>query len=285
MSDPEIRACPRICYVAFPNLSKEAPLTIAAQLRIPRSDAPVPAVVIVHGTSGVDSRGAFHAQALNDAGFATLELDMWSPRQLHGGVGTGGRPENVPETLPDAFGALVYLASRPEIDAQRIGITGFSWGGVVSMLTATRPYCEQYLADQPLRFAAHAPFYPVCWGYNRLPGYEFAELTGAPVFIQSGECDTYDEPDSCARLRQSLSAEARQHLDVAMYPDATHAFDRMEPTQVVNDPFAYLGRGGEVKMAANPEVAATARQAAVAFFEQAFSRVRAGSAPTVTSGA
>lgn len=285
MSDSEIRACPRICYVAFPSLSRDAPLTIAAQLRIPQGDAPAPAVVIVHGTAGVDSRGAFHARALNDAGFATLELDMWSPRQLHGGVGPSGRPEQVPETLPDAFGALVYLASRPEIDAQRIGITGFSWGGVVSMLTATRPYCEEYLAGRSVQFAAHAPFYPVCWGYNRLPGYEFAELTGAPVFIQSGECDTYDNPDSCDELRQGLPEPLRQHVAVTMYPEATHAFDRMEPTQVVNDPFAFLGRGGEVKMAAHPQAAVEARRAAVEFFAQVFSRVDSGSGSAAASSA
>ncbi len=284
MSHTEVRTCPRICYVAFRSVSPDAPLTIAAQLRIPRGATGAPAVVIVHGTSGVDSRGAYHAEALNDAGIATLELDMWSPRQMQGGTGPNGRPENVPETLPDAFGALVYLASRPDIDPDRIGIMGFSWGGVVSMLTATRRYCEQVLGDYPLRFAAHAPFYPVCWGYNRIPGYEFTELTGAPVFIQSGECDTYDEPDSCEKLLQGLSSEARRSVTLTMYPDATHAFNRLEPPQVVTDPYSHLGRGGEVRMEANVEAAEQSRQATVAFFEGVFSGARPATGRSAAAG-
>lgn len=273
MPQSELRPQPRISYVTFPNASQERPLTIAGQLRVPMRDENVPAVVIVHGTNGVDSRGSYHAEALNDAGFATLELDMWSPRGLSGGAGPNGRPQGVPETLPDAYGALRYLASRPGIDAQRIGITGFSWGGVVSMLTATRPYSDLHMGDNPLRFAAHAPFYPICWGYNKIPGYEFAELTGAPVFIQSGDCDAYDEPDSCTRLVSSLPEQTRGEVTVTMYPEAMHGFNRLEPAQIVNDPFSHLGRGGEVRFEANPDAAARSRQATVEFFKRAFAAV------------
>lgn len=272
MPQIQLRPQPRVSYVTFPN-AQERPLTIAGQLRIPLRDGKVPAVVIVHGTSGVDSRGSYQAEALNDAGIATLELDMWSARGLNGGTGPNGRPAGVPETLPDAYGALQYLAARPEIDPQRIGITGFSWGGVVSMLTATRPYSELYLGANPLRFAAHAPFYPVCWGYNKIPGYEFAELTGAPVFIQSGECDAYDEPDSCTKLVNGLPEPGRRQVTVTMYPGATHAFNRLEPAQTVTDPFAHLGQGGEVKFEAHPDAAARSRQATVEFFARAFAAV------------
>ena len=264
---------PRVSYVTFPNAAQEHPLSIPAQLRVPIREGNIPAVVVVHGTSGLDSRGGYHAQALNDAGIATLELDMWSPRGLSGGAGPNGRPESVPETLPDAYGALLYLAAYPGIDPQRIGITGFSWGGVVSMLTATRPYSALYMGANPLRFAAHAPFYPVCWGYNKIPGYEFSELTGAPVFIQSGECDAYDEPGSCTELVNGLPEPARRRVTVTMYPDATHAFNRLEPTQTVTDPFAHCGKGGEVKFEAHPDAAARSRQATVEFFARAFAAV------------
>lgn len=275
MGQTEVRRQPRVNYVMFPGASRESPLTIAAQLRVPVRPGRVPAVVIVHGTSGVDSRGAYHAAALNDAGIATLEVDMWSPRNLAGGAGSGGRPEGVPETLPDAFGALFYLASRPDIRPDCIGIMGFSWGGVVSMLTATRPYRDLYMGTNRLQFAAHAPFYPVCWGYNRIPGYEFAELTGAPVLIQTGVCDAYDEPDTCEKLARSLPARARRHVTVTTYADAGHAFNRLEPEETVNDPFSHLGQGGSVKLKAHPQAAAASRQATVEFFERSF----AGASP------
>lgn len=253
-------------YVAFPTLHPE-PLTVAGQLRVPAGAAePSPAVVLVHGSAGIDGRGAALAGELNAAGLATLEIDLWSPRGLAGGL---ARPSHAAETLPDAFGALRYLASRPDIDGTRIGIAGFSWGGVVSMLSATRRYVREITGGEHEAFAAHAPFYPVCWAYNRRPGYEFRDLTGAPVLLQAGALDTYDRPTGCQELVDALPPEDRRHVRVVVYQGATHAFDRMRPAVTVADPHADEGRGGEVRFEPNPEVTARAHTETVAFFREA----------------
>jgi len=175
----------------------------------------MPAVLIVHGSAGVDSRGEMHALDLNRAGFVTLEIDMWGARGLAGG--TEGRPKAVWETLPDAYGAFEYLARLPEVDPNRIGITGFSWGGVVAMLTATKKYNEQYLSNGQ-HFAGHMPFYPVCWVYNTVPGYEFGGLTGVPVRILTGGRDRYDnDPHKCPNLAASLTPKDRALVTVKVY--------------------------------------------------------------------
>jgi dienelactone hydrolase len=252
--------------VAFPSLHRPEPLAIPATLRRPRQAArPAAAVVIVHGSAGPDSRGPFYAQALNQAGIATLEIDMWTPRCVKSPL---ERPKSIQTTLPDAFGAFQFLANDPAIDAARIGIMGFSWGGVVSMLTATRPYATPALGESA-RFAAHAPLYPVCWLYNQVPGFEMVDFTGAPIFIQCGELDAYDLPDSGETLRRSLATIAPGLVTVEIYPGATHAFDRTEPAMTATDPMAHLGKGGEVRFAPSPEVAAQARAATVAFFRRA----------------
>jgi uncharacterized protein len=262
----------RISYVSFGTLHPDTPLTVAGRLMVPRN-APgkVPAVLIVHGSAGPDSRGPLMAEALTKTGIATLEIDMWAPRGLTGGP--TGRPRRVTETLPDAFGALKFLASHPAIDLERIGITGFSWGGVVSMLTASKPLVDQY-GPPGLRFKAHAPFYPACWVYNneQLPEPKpiFKELTGAPVFIQGGELDTYDAPDSCQKLVDSLPEASRALVRLKMYPGVTHGFDSTAPERVSMDSAANLGRGGEVRMTPNPAVAATAREATAKFFSEVF---------------
>jgi len=255
--------------VAFQSTDPVTPLTIPARFCMPASAAAEkhPAVVIVHGSSGVDTRGPYYAALLNDAGIATLEIDMWSPRGLGGG--TDARPRSVVETLPDAFGALRMLAADARIDAQRIGIMGFSWGGVVSMLTATRPYVERY-APAGLRFAAHAPLYPICWVYNRVPDYEFSSLTGAPVFIQAGGSDAYDAPDSCLRMVAALPAAERELVSVVVYPGATHAWDRLEPAITISDPFSHQGAGGSVDFVPDPALAEQSRAATVAHFRRAF---------------
>lgn len=202
----------------------------------------VPAVVIVHGTGGMDAKGPMYAQTLNAAGIATLEVDLWSPRNLAGGW--DGRPRHVKETLPDAFGALAYLAQHPRIDAQRIGIMGFSWGGVVSMLSADKGYAQQF-APEGQRFAAHMPYYPICFGYNRVPGYPFKDLTGAPIYILTGADDKYDNDASmCKRLAEQLPEALRAQVKVKVYPNAEHGFNNLDAPRTYLDPFHYQGKGG-----------------------------------------
>ncbi|CAN5293054.1 hypothetical protein BH09PSE2_BH09PSE2_12880 [soil metagenome] len=256
-----------VSFVSFPVIAKGKTLWTAGELRIPVQAAGAakgPAVLIVHGSGGVDSRGGAYAQALNAAGIATLEIDLWSVR---GVTNPSERPRAVADTLPDAFAALGYLAGRREIDPRRIGVMGFSWGGVVSMLSATKA-ANAALNTSGASFAAHAPLYPVCWAYNHAPGYGFGDLTGAPVLLQSGQGDLYDDPDSCAKLHASLSDADKRLVEVRSYPNATHAWDRREPDMTANDPTSHKGAGGAVPFHYDPAVTKTSTEAVVAFFRK-----------------
>ena len=152
------------------------------------------------------------------------------------------------------------------MDALRIGVLGFSWGGVLAMLTATRGVARRYLRNGE-RFAAHAPLYPVCWLYNQAPGYEFRDLTGAPILLQCGGADDYDAPDAPERLLASLDPWDRAAVRLLVHPGATHAFDQIdEPARIVTDPFAHEGKGGQVAFTPDAEAGRAARAAAADFF-------------------
>ena len=269
----------RISYVAFPTRA-DPPLTVAGRLQVPPITPDqlllrAPAVVICHGSDGVDGRGALYAQALNRAGIATLELDMWAARgTVRGAV---GRPSSVPQTLPDAFAALSFLTRQPEIDPARIAVVGFSWGGVVSLLSATRRYADA-LAEPGTAFVAHAAFYPALWSYNRAPGHEFADLTGAPVLIQAGGADAYDDPEVCDAFLGSLAAVDQAHVTLVVHAGATHAFDRDLPAKTIHDPYAHKGKGGPVLFEFNPVATAEAQARLVGFLKAAFGggRVQGG---------
>jgi dienelactone hydrolase len=222
----------------------------------------IPAVVILHGSAGVDSRGALYARALNDAGIATLEIDMWGARGI---TGAGDRPPLPTFTLPDAYGALDYLSKTPGIDAQRIGVLGFSWGGVMSLLSANQSYTDSL--GNGLKFAAHVAHYPICWGYNiGILGIIFNNLTGAPVLIQVGNLDDYDEGGApCENL-----AAPFPEVSVNVYPNAHHAWDRLQPPLTVEDLFSHLGAGGEVNIIPNPGKANQSSNSVVSLFANAF---------------
>lgn len=254
----------RTSYVAF----EAGPgLTVAGRLSTPLDGAQAPAVLICHGSDGVDGRGEFHARALHGAGIATLEIDMWAARGTKRGA--AGRPRSPLETLADAFAALKFLRAQPEIDPARIGIMGFSWGGVVTLLSAVKANAEPRL-DGAAGFAAHAAFYPVCWAYDRAPGLELTGLTGAPILIQTGEADAYDPPGAAQALLERLQARGEAPVRGVSHKDATHGFDRDLPAQTINDPFAHAGKGGPVLMEFHPQAAEAARTETVTFFTSAF---------------
>jgi dienelactone hydrolase len=267
LAAPSLAAENRIDYVAFPTLSDPA-IWEAGKLTLPPAaeGTRLPAVVIVHGSAGVDSRGGTYAESLAKKGIASLEIDMWAARSTRRGA--QGRPKSVPETIPDAYGALRFLASQPEIDPARIGIMGFSWGGVVTMLAATHRYADPFAA-QGLAFKAHAAFYPVCWIYNQLDGYPFRDLAAAPVLIQAGDADDYDETrEPCTNLVEALPAPDRDHVRLIIYPGAGHGFDRQgDPIHAI-DPFSHRGKGGAMSMTFEPTAAAAARDEVGRFFAQ-----------------
>jgi len=253
-------------YVTFPSLHEKA-LSIAARLRIPANGtSPVPAVVILHGSAGPSEREGGYAVALNRSGIATLEADQWAARNLEGGA--DGRPRTVSETLPDVFGALAYLAARqPKIDAARVGLMGFSFGGIATILASTKACSAKFARD--LQFAAFMPCYPVCWMYGHVPGYEFRELIGAPVFLLTAELDQYDnDPNAGDKLVSSLPSSDRALVSTLTMPGCHHGFDMPDTDMVVTDPSSNRGAGGTAIMRYNPPAAAEAHRQAVAFFSR-----------------
>src|SRR5215470_10468668 len=95
---------------------------VAGYLAFPTEETKgqVPAVVILHGSGGIDGRGEFHAKALNAAGIATLEVFMFT---------SGNRPRDGScSNFTHMYGALNYLANRSDINPSHIGVMGFFLG-------------------------------------------------------------------------------------------------------------------------------------------------------------
>src|SRR5438045_3710481 len=88
---------------------------------------------------GVNYRGVYYAAALNSAGIATLEIDQYGGR----GLGPGGAKP--PDLLADVGAAYRLLAGRAEIDSQRVGLTGMSFGDIETVLLMTKRHSDAVL--------------------------------------------------------------------------------------------------------------------------------------------
>lgn len=102
-------------------------LRIAGIIAWPEGNGPCPGIVIPQGTVGLKEhyRSPEICALLAQAGFAALTFDY---RGF--GESEGPSEEIVPlAQVQDIRNALTYLAAQPRVDASRLGLLGFCWGG------------------------------------------------------------------------------------------------------------------------------------------------------------
>jgi len=248
-------------YVAFRS-HHDTPLTVASRLRVPTDGKDKhPAVILLHGSAGPSGREGGYADALNAAGFITLEPDLWAARGFAGGA--VGRP-SPQAALGDLSAALAFLSNHAAVDPARIGVGGFSFGGVMTLLAATRAHS----AGLPLR--AFMPVYPATWIWNRAPGFALSDLVDAPILLITGALDQYDnDPEVSAKLVAGLAPADAAKITLKVMADSHHGFDMPGADMEVDDPFGNQGKGGKVIMRYNPETTKVAHRLAVEFFAAA----------------
>jgi len=98
----------------------------------------IPVLVLLHGTASQKNEvgGLYQRLAtyLADAGYASLRIDF---------AGTGDsqvdyRHYNLTSAVRDVAAAMDFLAAQPELDVERMGLVGFSQGGLIAQLVAAQ---------------------------------------------------------------------------------------------------------------------------------------------------
>ena len=110
-------------------------VTLAGTLVTPATAGPHPAVIRIHGR-GKSTRNDFRglARILAQRGIASLIYDKRGV-----GASTGDHDKSgMYDFAGDALAAVEFLATRPEIDRQQIGLHGNSAGGWVAAIVANR---------------------------------------------------------------------------------------------------------------------------------------------------
>lgn len=207
-------------------LSRGAPVaavTVPAVLSFPeQAKDRFPAVVVVHTIGGYrdDNEGQYAAE-LRQAGFATLTYDSFAARGTTGIALARTGPGLWPTGVADAYAALRLLAADPRIDASRIAIAGFSYGGEVAHLAAFEGL-RAALDVGSIRFAAHVAYYPAgVFGAIATPG----AYTGSPILMLLGERDDNLPIGKVeAYLDYAKAADAPAPVQTVIYPGAYHAW-------------------------------------------------------------
>ena len=199
----------------------------------------VPAVVMMHGRAGAYSsraNGVYDAGTLSlrhkfwggfwaDQGYVAVLVDGFGPRGYPQGFGRfsySTRPPELDEVTKrplDAYGALTYLRSRPDVVADRIALQGWSNGGSAT-LASMAPDAPGIAEHTPeAGFRAALALYPACGLKDHFAGRQYVSYAPLRVFV--GTADEEISPRICRTLLEDAGGDVK----IRFYRGATHGFD------------------------------------------------------------
>jgi dienelactone hydrolase len=202
------------------------------------------AIVLLHGRAGCYSsaaNGVYSGETLSkrhkqwgefwaDRGYLAILVDSFSPRGYPAGFPRGSyedRPAAVSEQTVrplDAYGALRYLRRRGDVIGDRIGVQGWSNGGMTVLVTMSdhAPGIRRPTPDTGFR--AGLAEYPGC-GMEAIQG---SYHVYAPLLLMIGSADEEVSPKRCEEFA------ARNKLAKIIYEGAEHNFDDPEKSKQEN---------------------------------------------------
>lgn len=183
-----------------------------------------PAVVLLHGAGGVShARENTYAAQLAQMGIGAVVVDVFGARRE---LATSfvDRVIQITETmaLADAYAALTWLKARPEIDARRVALWGFSYGAMSSVFAANAAVADRLAELYGLgatRFAGHIGFYGPC-----ITEFDDPRTTGAPLLLAWGSGDELIDAGRCEELATQLRGGGST-VNTRVFEGAAHQWD------------------------------------------------------------
>ena len=199
-----------------------------------------PAVVMLHGRSGVFSSNAkkFDATTLSARtvmwgkfwaarGYIGLYVDTFGPRGyargFEAGTNNGSRPKEINEITVrpfDAYMGLKYLRGRSDVQKDRIFLQGWSNGGSAALSTMAEKTVKMEKPTRESGFRAAIAVYPACTPITKYYGSAYHAC--APVLLLIGTEDEEVSYTNCEKLAQS---SRKGDVEFVRYAGATHSYD------------------------------------------------------------
>jgi len=233
--------------VSFPGAGVE----LVGRLYRPAGAGPFPALVLMHGCSGMWRRDgreptaayAAWAEHWRSRGYVALLVDSFGPRGQREICTQRTRTIRPDRERPlDAYAALRWLQGRADVVPTRVHLQGWSNGGSTVLYTVRQGATGQPGGGPDYRSAV--AFYPGCAQLVREPDFR----TRVPLLIQAGEADDWTPARHCEALAEKFRARGAG-IEIDVYPGAHHAFDGLGAVRdrpAVSNPSSPTGMGATV---------------------------------------
>jgi dienelactone hydrolase len=196
-------------------------LQLGAQLFRPSSSGAAPAVAIFHGCGGPGQNTARMAGLLASWGYVALVVDSFSARGLKDVCGRNWPRQADAETRAhDIDAALAWLGRQTFVDAARLAIMGYSYGGGVALLRALSAPAGDGVVPSA---RAAILVYPDCALANAL-GPKLA--VRQPTLFAMGALDDWTPVAQCQAVIDRV-VQGRSLVETRIYEGAHHSFDAL----------------------------------------------------------
>ena len=202
---------------------KPKKITIDGKLYLPDNceNEKLPAVIIQHGSG--DPQSNFYAdtaKALNSKGIIALVPDSFAKRGISATGKNQGQLSKATRVY-DTFSAFRFLRTLNCVDPNRVGVTGYSFGGIVSIDSVESKLASK-LGDGFV-YKASLPVYPSCQNT-----FKNTESTKTKVHILAASLDDYTPVSYCVdsvKLKKTKGWD----IDITILDGAHHGFNNSFP--------------------------------------------------------
>ena len=175
-----------------------------------------PGVLVVHEWWGLTDFPKRRAEALAKEGYVAFALDMFGkgkvtrdPKQAGAWAGEWRGPEHRDAARKRVQAGWDVLAKHERVDAARIAMMGFCFGGTVSLDTAW--------SGAPLKAAISFHGHPTSPTAEQMPGVK------ASILVCHGADDAFVPAEMIAGFQESMK-KAKTDWQFCVYANAVHAF-------------------------------------------------------------
>ena len=188
---------------------KDRPVKVDALIHYPKGEGPFPVLIIAHSSGGpsdfMDEWYKYYRKQLKPLlkmGIAVMYLDNFSGRSV---INTYANQQQATHwsTYIDAFMALEHLSKDPKINIKKVGITGWSRGGMNS-LAISEERIRDALISKDLYYAAALPRAVECYqsGYFRNP----QPIPETKILMVNGKIDDASHAHLCEEYGEKMKA-------------------------------------------------------------------------------
>ena len=189
---------------------KKSPVKIDALIAYPKKgEGPFPVLVFNHASGGPKSYiskwfkfNRQQAKALLKKGIAVMFVDNFTARNVTGAAADQAQVSTYSFYI-DAFMTLEYLSKNPKINIKKVGITGWSRGGMNSLAIAEKRI-RDVLISKDLYYAASLPRAVECRqsGYFRNP----QPIKETKIWMVNGKDDDASHAHICEEYGEKMKA-------------------------------------------------------------------------------